>query len=178
MPILTAVDGDTVPCRVTEEGYDLAQRCDEELVLLHVMPQEKYDELYDSMDKNEGTNGGVKSRYPFQVDGPPEPSGGHSRRGQATKGSQFPLEDAEQWAEKIARRVAKETLDDISSMSFRGRVGHPVDTILSEAKRMDATYLVVGGRKRTPVGKAMFGCKTQSMLLNTDLPVLTVMRET
>lgn len=77
----------------------------------------------------------------------------------------------------MARRVGEETLDDYSDIDFIGRVGSVVDTILEEARRIDANYVVIGGRKRTPVRKAVFGSKTQSLLLQTELPVVTVMRE-
>lgn len=179
MAILTAVDGDTVPCRATEQGYALAQECDEELVVLHVMRQEKYDDLQDSIDKGERANGGWGSSYPFQMEGPREITAERSRTSPSGGGSQFPIDDAEHWAEKVARRVVKETLGDYSDceISYRGRVGDPVDAILNEARKLDAEYIVIGGRKRTPVGKAVFGSRTQSILLNTDKPVVTVMRE-
>lgn len=177
MSILAAVDGDTVPCRVAEVGYDLAKRNDEELVALHVMTQEKYDKLHDAMDNGQRTDGGVTGAYPFQVESPNTGSSDHSHTSPTSRGSQFPIDDAEHWAEKIARRVTKETLEDYTNITFEGRVGDPVDTILDEARRIDADYVVIGGRKRTPVGKAVFGSKTQSILLQTDLPVVTVMRE-
>jgi nucleotide-binding universal stress UspA family protein len=53
-----------------------------------------------------------------------------------------------------------------------------VEEILGEADRRSVEYLVIGGRKRTPVGKAVFGSKTQSILLTAACPVVTVMSET
>lgn len=49
-------------------------------------------------------------------------------------------------------------------------------TIADYAEKQDARYLVVGGRKRSPTGKAIFGSTTQSILLNATCPVLTVMQ--
>lgn len=58
-----------------------------------------------------------------------------------------------------------------------GRVGkNRVAAILRYVDDVDARYLVVGGRKRSPTGKAIFGSVTQSVLLEAELPVLTVLR--
>ena len=50
--------------------------------------------------------------------------------------------------------------------------GDPADTILDLAEEADADLVVVGGRKRSPAGKALFGSVTQSVILNADLPVM------
>jgi nucleotide-binding universal stress UspA family protein len=39
------------------------------------------------------------------------------------------------------------------------------------AEEVDADQIVMGGRKRSPTGKLIFGSVTQSVLTNTDLPV-------
>jgi nucleotide-binding universal stress UspA family protein len=39
---------------------------------------------------------------------------------------------------------------------------------------LDADLLVIGARRRSPVGKALLGSITQSLLLQADLPVLVV----
>lgn len=76
---------------------------------------------------------------------------------------------------KIAEEFAQEALDmaDTSGAAI-GVVGNPAEEILRYAQEQDGRYLVVGGRKRTPIGKAIFGSVTQSVLLNADRPVLTV----
>jgi len=47
-----------------------------------------------------------------------------------------------------------------------------VDAILSHADEAKADSLVLGGRKRSPTGKAVFGSVTQSVIMNTDRPVV------
>lgn len=50
--------------------------------------------------------------------------------------------------------------------------GDTAEFILREAEERDVDAVVLGGRKRSPAGKAIFGSVTQSVILNTDLPVV------
>jgi nucleotide-binding universal stress UspA family protein len=171
MSVLTAVDGETVPSDAIEVGYELARQFDEELVVLHVMPEDTFEEL------REATGGGGSGSLPLttadisygrQADWPVD---------SADADEQFSIQDAEAEAARIAERAVEGTIDDPVDVTTSGRVGAAVEEILGEADRLDARYLVIGGRKRTPVGKAMFGSTTQSVLLNTDRPVMTVMHD-
>jgi nucleotide-binding universal stress UspA family protein len=58
-----------------------------------------------------------------------------------------------------------------------GRRGKPAVEILEYATDVDAEYIVIGGRQRSRVGKALFGSVTQSVLLEADCPVLVVPEE-
>ena len=84
------------------------------------------------------------------------------------------LDQAADDAAKTARWAVSGTLDDDSNVEVEGRVGEPVEEIIEVAERNDARYIVLGGRKRTPVGKAVFGSVTQSVMLQADRPVVTV----
>jgi nucleotide-binding universal stress UspA family protein len=163
MTILTAVDGGTTPSRAVERGAELASVFGVEHVVLHVMPQERFEEFRESTGGSPG--GSLTSSISY--------GGGTS----PTNVEEYTIEDGERHATGVARDVVHATLDDPSDTVLVGRVGDPVEEILAEADRRSVRYLVIGGRKRTPVGKAVFGSKTQSILLTADQPVVTVMSE-
>ena len=50
--------------------------------------------------------------------------------------------------------------------------GDPADVILDVAEDIDADLVVLGGRRRSPAGKALFGSVTQSVILHADRPVM------
>lgn len=177
MVILAAVDGEQVPDRVVEVGYDLASEHEEELIVMHVMPQEQFDERREATSGSGASLGPMLAREVSYGGG----GGGESTRsgasGPSGGASAYDIEDAQRDAESVARDVTDETLDEYQNVTFQGRVGEPVEELLGEADRQDARYLVIGGRKRTPVGKAVFGSITQSVLLSADMPAVTVMKE-
>lgn len=165
MSILVAIDGEHVPSQALVEGNTLAQRFDEPLIALHVMPQDVFDD-------RRGESGAGPS-IPFAAG----VSYGELNRNTPTGSSNtYSIEDGERDAASAAKDIVAETLDDWDDVQFRGLVGDPVKEILDEAKRCDARYLVIGGRKRSSVGKAVFGSATQSVLLQADRPVVVVMR--
>ncbi len=51
------------------------------------------------------------------------------------------------------------------------------DEILEYGNETDARYFVVGGRKRSPVGKALVGSVSQSVILKADRPTVVVKYE-
>ena len=51
----------------------------------------------------------------------------------------------------------------------------PVEAVLDELERRpDVTRLVIGVRRRSPVGKALLGSTSQRLLLESPVPVLAV----
>ncbi|QCS44929.1 universal stress protein [Natrinema versiforme] len=77
--------------------------------------------------------------------------------------------------EATAAAEATAGLDEvIGDHEVVSRVGNPNKSVVGYADEVDARYLVLGGRSRSPTGKALFGSVTQSILLNTERPVVTV----
>jgi nucleotide-binding universal stress UspA family protein len=173
MTVLAAVDGETIPSKSVSVAHDLAQDLDEELVVLHVLPQEVFEGFQGQ--RAEGNTIPALSLAP----GISYRDADRSHDSMAGSGSseQYTIEDGQRNAERVARDVVEHSLEHQTNVTCRGRVGEPVQEILNEAERSDARYLVIGGRKRTPIGKAVFGSITQSVLLNATVPVLTVMQD-
>ncbi|EMA49306.1 MULTISPECIES: universal stress protein [Halococcus] len=70
-------------------------------------------------------------------------------------------------------RRALDRLDDAGiENSVAEESGDPTDAILRLATERDADAIYIGGRKRNPSGKALFGSVTQSVILNAERPVL------
>ncbi len=73
-----------------------------------------------------------------------------------------------------AANIATEAVTEIDSpVEFVGKMGDPADEIVNYADEQSARYIVVAGRKRSPVGKAIFGSVAQAVLLNADVPVVS-----
>lgn len=70
-------------------------------------------------------------------------------------------------------RRARERLEDEDvDVLVRDDSGDTTEDILDEAEEYDVDAIVLGGRKRSPAGKAIFGSVTQSVILNTERPVV------
>jgi hypothetical protein len=76
--------------------------------------------------------------------------------------------------ERFARRFVDETIADVDESIFepRGRVGDVTREVLAEAAETDPRFLVIGGRRRSPTRKAIFGSSAQEILPDADCPVL------
>ncbi|MFC7059322.1 universal stress protein [Halovenus salina] len=70
-------------------------------------------------------------------------------------------------------RRAREHLEDHGvDVTIHEDSMEAVDNILRHAEEEDVDSIVLGGRKRSPAGKALFGSVTQRVILNTDKPVV------
>ncbi|MFC6973568.1 universal stress protein [Halomicroarcula sp. GCM10025709] len=61
--------------------------------------------------------------------------------------------------------------------SVRGAVGNHGEQIVDLAEDVSADLVVVGGRKRSPTGKAVFGSTAQEVMLSAPCPVTFVRGE-
>jgi len=77
---------------------------------------------------------------------------------------------------RTTRELAK-ALDEAGvRYSVRGAVGDHADEVVSAAKREGADRVIIGGRNRSPTGKAVFGSAAQEVILTAPCPV-TFVRE-
>jgi len=73
---------------------------------------------------------------------------------------------------KPARRVEEYLEERGFAVSLDERSGDPADAIIEAAEDLGADLICVGGRKRSPTGKVLFGSVTQSVLLDANHSVL------
>ena len=146
MVILAAAGEKRDQTEVIGQAHDLATAYDDDLQVLHVMPGDEADSHLEELRSIDEF-----SDVSFTVE--------------------------ESRAQDVARTMAETALGDgnLGNVEAVGRVGDPASTIVAEADAVGPRYLVVGGKKRSPTGKAIFGSVTQSVILNAECPVVTVM---
>ncbi len=87
--------------------------------------------------------------------------------------------DSNEWYDEDdfpdAVAAAAEVLEADGVTVDRKRIhADPGEAIIDFAEEVGADHIVMAGRKRTPVGKVLFGSVTQSVLLNSSVPVTVV----
>lgn len=76
-------------------------------------------------------------------------------------------------------RALGKMLDEAGlAYEVRGGVGDHGEEIVSIATDVDADLVIVGGRKRSPAGKAVFGSTAQEVMLESPCPVTFVRADT
>lgn len=60
---------------------------------------------------------------------------------------------------------------------IRGEIGEVADSLVSVAEETGTDMLFVGGRKRSPTGKAVFGSTSHRVLMNAPCPVTFVRQD-
>jgi nucleotide-binding universal stress UspA family protein len=147
MTILTAVGEELHSNEIIERGYDLARAYDEQLLVLHVIPKEDFNEHKAALK-------GTPASDSFTI----------SREEQS----------AAEIARQAVHESLEEY--DSDRIETQGRIGDPTEKILAEVDRIDPQYLVIGGKGKSPVGKVLFGSTAQSVLLNASCPVVLARR--
>lgn len=74
--------------------------------------------------------------------------------------------------DQVDRRLTDEGIPHRIRELVRGNT--PGEDLLEAAKEEDADLLVIGIRRRSPVGKLVLGSNAQDILLHADCPVLAV----
>lgn len=95
----------------------------------------------------------------------------HSERG----GSALTGDHAAQ-QEKVLQEVQADLADSGVEVTVRGLVRgkEPAEDLIAVAEETDAALIVIGLRRRTPVGKLILGSNAQRVLLDAPCPVLAV----
>lgn len=147
MPILAAIGETSEAEYVIEVAADLARAYDEPLSVLHVIPEDEARAHFESLRE-------IPEYKDLSI--------GHE----------------DDRAVEIAETAIEAWDGSPEAVEVRGlgKVGDPSATILEQADALGARYIVIGGRRRSPAGKAIFGSVTQSVLLDSSIPVVTVMR--
>ena len=77
-------------------------------------------------------------------------------------------------SDEIAQVLREVDLDDVE-WTLQVTTGEDVaEAVLDVVSGVDAELLVIGARRRSPVGKLFMGSVTQSIILHADVPVLVV----
>ena len=90
-------------------------------------------------------------------------------------GREFDGEDAvesEEDLEEIRRELREAGVDHEIRQLVRGM--DPADDLVTVANDVGAEFIVIGLRRRTPVGKLILGSNAQRVLLDAPCPVLAV----
>lgn len=82
------------------------------------------------------------------------------------------IKAGEELLEKVSSEVEVEGIE--CKQVLVTELGNPGKYILEVAERFDASLIVIGVRKRSPVGKILFSSTAQHVILNSEKPVVCV----
>lgn len=95
----------------------------------------------------------------------------HSARGGRDAEAEAVIEVSDALAE-LERRLRGEGIDVTIRDLVRGN--DPAEDLIEVAAKENAALIVIGLRRRSPVGKLLMGSNAQEILLQADCPVLAV----
>ncbi|MCG1007569.1 universal stress protein [Halorubrum lacusprofundi] len=146
-------------------------------ILLAIGPEDRdsLDALVDAtIDLAEPSNASVSLLYAFPRD---DYEAVMEQMGIDTTTSGLTPDEVAQRHESV-----REPADRLESLGIDYEIrgvsgGNLADRVVRTIERSGADVAVVGGTKRSPAGKAMFGDHAQQVLLNAPVPVVYVKRE-
>lgn len=77
----------------------------------------------------------------------------------------------------VVREIAVALEEADIEVTVRRAFGYPAKEILGMAEDVGADEILLGGRRRSPTGKALFGSVTQTVILDADRPVTVLTGE-
>lgn len=84
--------------------------------------------------------------------------------------------------EELRERASRPAKDLIDGKSFPvqvkgvGQIGDPAAEVVDYADQTDARYIVVSPQRRSQTGKILFGSVAQSILLEAECPVVSLVK--
>jgi nucleotide-binding universal stress UspA family protein len=93
----------------------------------------------------------------------------NTARGDASRDPAFLDDEA---VEALRSRLADAGVQFEVQQLVRGK--EAAEEVVEAAERLDASFVVIGLRRRTPTGKLLFGSQAQRILLDANCPVLAV----
>jgi nucleotide-binding universal stress UspA family protein len=144
-------DSDETGVELLEEAGELAAGVDAHLTILSLMTPEEFSDVRATLDVvGEEEHTSYDDKVVLDV-----------AKRQASERAEELFEDSDVDWDIVATRVGDR--DD------------EADVILSSADDYDADHVFISGQQRSPTGKAVFGDRTQSIILNFDGPVTTLL---
>jgi nucleotide-binding universal stress UspA family protein len=92
---------------------------------------------------------------------------------QSDEGGKIHLEEYSEMPDSASNALSFFESEGIAARAQQ-RSGDPAEELIRAAREEDADQIVLGGRRRTPVGKAVFGSVVQDVILDAECPVLTI----
>lgn len=77
----------------------------------------------------------------------------------------------------VVREAAEVLRDADVKLTVAAEVGPPAETVIDYVETHSVDHVVVGGRRRSPAGKALLGSVSQSILLGVDVPCTIMLSE-
>jgi nucleotide-binding universal stress UspA family protein len=147
---LVVIDHDEVDEALLAEAGGCVQGTDADMLLLTTMSEESHERDVDTLNQI----GRVENRS-YRND--------------------TPLKGAERYAAELAETALADDIE-YTPVSRLVEADEEAEAILEVAEEYACDHVFLSGRKRSPTGKALFGDRTQAVLLNADAYVTVAMQ--